>query len=179
MKTAKYSVKPQLFACNAQHDIPSEQRHHPQDVIFDSDSFPIQIDSSASQSISNDKSHFESIESLDANDPAGILGPTGEKSPIKGKGTIRWKIEDDNGIVHTIKLKNALYVPAFKTCLLCTQHWSQSMNNHFPTQNGTWQASYSNHIVLYWDQPQFKRTVPWDARMNTGYLQSTAGAIDY
>jgi hypothetical protein len=74
-------------------------------VIFDSDSFLIQINSGASQSISNDKSHFESIKPLDTNDPAGILGPTGEKSPIKGKGTIRWKIEDDNGMVHTIKLK--------------------------------------------------------------------------
>jgi hypothetical protein len=62
-----------------------------------------------------------------------LLGPTGEKSPIKGKGTIRWKIEDDNGMVHTIKLKNALYVLAFKTCLLSTQHWSQSMNDHFLT----------------------------------------------
>jgi hypothetical protein len=148
-------------------------------VIFDSDSFPIQIDSGASRSISNDNSHFESIEPLDTNDPAGILGPTGDKSPIKGKGTIRWKIEDDNGVVHTIKLKNALYVPAFKTCLLCAQHWSQSANDHFPTRNGTWQASYSDHIILYWDQRRFTRTVPWDASTNTGYLWSAAGAIDY
>jgi hypothetical protein len=148
-------------------------------VIFDSNSFPIQINASASRSILNDKSHFESIEPLDTNDPAGILGPTGEKSPIKGKGTIRWKIEDDNGMVHTIKLKNALYILAFKTCLLCTQHWSQSMNDHFPTQNRTWQASYSDHIIVYWDRHQLKRTVPWDASMNTGYLWSAAGAIDY
>jgi hypothetical protein len=56
-------------------------------VIFNSDSFPIQIDSGASQRISNDKSHFESIKPLEINDPAGILGLTGEKSPIKGKGT--------------------------------------------------------------------------------------------
>jgi hypothetical protein len=59
----------------------SERRHSPQDVIFHSDSFPVQIDSGASQSISNDKSHFKSIESLDTNDPAGILGLTEEKSP--------------------------------------------------------------------------------------------------
>ncbi len=70
-----------LFACNAQHDMTSERRHSPQDVIFHSDSFPVQIDSGASQSISNDKSHFKSIESLDTNDPAGILGLTEEKSP--------------------------------------------------------------------------------------------------
>jgi hypothetical protein len=103
-------------------------------VILNSDSFPIQIDSGASQSISNDKSYFESIKPLETNDPAGILGLTGEKSPIKGKGTIRWNIEDDNSMVHTIKLKNALYRPAFKTRLLCTRHWSQSMNNHFLTR---------------------------------------------
>jgi hypothetical protein len=63
--------------------------------------------------------------------------------------------------------------------LLCTKHWSQSMNNHFLTQNRTWQASYSNHIILYWDQCWFKRTVPWDASTNTGYLPSATGAIDY
>jgi hypothetical protein len=146
--------------------------------MFHSNSFPVQINVGASQSISNDKSHFESIEPLDTNDPAGILGLTGEESPIKGKGTIRWKNEDDNGMVHTIKLKNALYVLEFKTCLLCTQHWSQSMNNHFLTRNRTWQASYSDHIILYWDQHQFKRTVPWDTSTNTGYLRSTEGAID-
>jgi hypothetical protein len=110
---------------------------------------------------------------------AGILGLTGEKSPIKGKGTIRWKIEDNNSVVHTIKLKNALYILAFKTCLLCTQHWSQSMNDHFESQNGTWQASSSNHIILYWDQRQHKRTVPWDASTIAGYFWSTTGAIDY
>jgi hypothetical protein len=49
MKTAKYGVKPRLIVCNAQHDVPGERRHNPQDVIFNSDSFLIQIDSSASR----------------------------------------------------------------------------------------------------------------------------------
>ena len=177
-KTARYVVRPRLFA-NSSQNVPGNRRNRPQDAIFDSDSFLIQIDSGASRSISNKREHFESIEPLDVNEPNRICGPTGEESPIKGKGTLNWKIEDDDGVVHTIKLKDSLYVPNFTSCLLCTQHWSQVANDHFPQRNGTWQASYSDTIVLHWDQRRFKRTVPWSPRTNTGFLRSAAGAIDY
>jgi hypothetical protein len=46
-------------------------------------------------------------------------------------------------------------------------------------RNGTWQASFSNKIVMYWDQHQYKKTVLWDSRTNTGYLRSAPGAFDY
>jgi len=178
MKTAKYNIRIKLYAYNAQH-APGQRQNRPQDAIFDSDSFLIQVDNGASRSISNDRSHFESIEPLDKDDPTIVLGPTGEESPIKGKGTIKWKIEDDDGVVHTIKLKNSLYVPNFTNCLLCTQHWSQVTNDHFPQREGTWQASYSDTIVMYWDQRRYKRTVKWNARTNTGFFRSAAGAVDY
>ena len=119
-KTARYVVRPRLFA-NSSQNVPGKRRDRPQDAIFDSDSFLIQIDSGASRSISNKREHFESIEPLNVNKLNRICGPTGEESPIKGKGTLNWKIEDDDGVVHTIKLKDSLYVPNFTNCLLCTQ----------------------------------------------------------
>mmetsp|Transcript_11647 Transcript_11647/g.21160 ORF Transcript_11647/g.21160 Transcript_11647/m.21160 type:complete len:157 (-) Transcript_11647:17-487(-) len=124
-------------------------RDKAQEAIFDSDSFLIQVDSGASRSISNCKADFESLEPIDPKDSHKISGPTGEESP------------------------------AFKTCLLCTQHWSQSTNDHFPQRNGTWQASFSDKIVMYWDQRRYKKTVSWDSRTNTGYLRSAPGAFDY
>jgi hypothetical protein len=130
-KTAQYVIKPRLFANSSQH-VPGQRRNRPQDVTFDSDSFLIHVDNCASRSISNDKSHFESIRPLDPSDNDRIYGPSGEAAPIKGKGTIKWRIEDDDGVIHTIKLKNSLYVPAFTHCLLCPQHWSQVSDDHFP-----------------------------------------------
>jgi hypothetical protein len=178
-KTAKYIIRPMIQANNSQVHIPGSRRDRPQEAIFDSDSFVITVDNGASRSIGNNKAHFDSIEPLGPNDPAAILGPSGEASPIKGKGTLSWRIEDDDGIVHTIKLKDSLYVPSFTNCLLCTQHWSQVANDHFPKRDGTWQASYGNRYVMYWDQQRYKKTIEWNSKTNTGIFRSAAGAIDY
>jgi hypothetical protein len=50
----------------------------------------------------NNKDHFELIDPLEPGDPTGVPGPSGEMIPIKGKGTVKWNIEDDDGIVHMI-----------------------------------------------------------------------------
>ena len=40
------------------------------------------------------------------------------EAKIFGKGTIRWHIDDDEGVVHEITIKNALYVPNLPICLM-------------------------------------------------------------
>ena len=42
--------------------------------------------------------------------------------------TIRWKLKDDNGEVHTILLLNSLYVPELPGRMLSLQHWAQCVN---------------------------------------------------
>ncbi len=37
---------------------------------------------------------------------------------IKGMGTFNFKIKDNNGMTHKIKILNSLYVPELKSCLL-------------------------------------------------------------
>jgi hypothetical protein len=159
-----------MLYANCSANLPGTHRDKPQEAIFDSDSFLIQVNSGASRSISNCKAHFKSLEPIDPKGSHKISSLTGEDSPIKGKGTLKWKIEDDDSAVHMIRLKDSLYIPAFKTCLLYTQHWSQSTNDHLPQRNGTWQALFSDKIVMYWDQHQYKKTVSWDSCTNTGYL---------
>jgi hypothetical protein len=34
-------------------------------------------------------------------------------------------------------------------------------------------------MVLYWDQRQYKKTIPWSLRTNTGQFTSAPGATDY
>jgi hypothetical protein len=111
-KTARYKVTPKLYASSSANS-PGTHRDKPQEALFDSNSFLIQVDSGASCSISNCKAHFETLEPIDPKGSHKISGPTGEESPIKAKGTLKWKIEDDDdGAVHMIRLKDSLYVPA-------------------------------------------------------------------
>jgi hypothetical protein len=57
---------------------PGTHQDKPQEAIFDSDSFLIQVDSGASCSISNCKAHFNKLLKLiDPKDPHNIYGLTG------------------------------------------------------------------------------------------------------
>ena len=47
---------------------------------------------------------------------------------VMGEGTILWKIEDGDGVVHTIKIKKELYVPEDPQCLMEPQQWPQKAN---------------------------------------------------
>jgi hypothetical protein len=127
----------------------------------------------------NNKDHFESIDPLEPRDPTGVSGPSGETIPIKGKGTVKWNIEDDNGIVHTIRIPGSLYVPGMLHCLLCPQHWSQVANDNFPKIDGTWCATHASTCILYWNQEQYKRTIKWNRSTNTGIFRSAPGAYKY
>ena len=50
---------------------------------------------------------------------------------IKGRGTFKFKIEDDNGKMHKIKIPNSLFVPDLKRCLLSPQHWVQEAKDNY------------------------------------------------
>ena len=43
---------------------------------------------------------------------------------VKGKGTIIWKIEGDDGVIHPINIKKALYVPDAPSCLIGPKQWA-------------------------------------------------------
>ncbi len=56
---------------------------------------------------------------------------------IKGTGTFKFKIKDDNGMTHEIKITNSLYVPELKRCLLSPQHWVLEAKDNYPMPKGT------------------------------------------
>ena len=41
-------------------------------------------------------------------------------------GTVKWKIKDDKGKVHSFILPNTYYSPSVETRLLSPQHWAQT-----------------------------------------------------
>jgi hypothetical protein len=56
---------------------------------------------------------------------------------IKGIGTFKFNIKDDNGMLHEIKIPNSLYIPKLKRCLLSPQHWVQEAKDNYPRPKGT------------------------------------------
>ena len=52
---------------------------------------------------------------------------------IKGIGTFKFRLEDDDGQVHTIQVPNLLYVPSLKRMLLASHHWAQEAQNNTPS----------------------------------------------
>lgn len=83
-----------------------------QGVSFDSDSFMIGVDTHATKSLSSNKDHFIGLKSTPGLKCQGVSDGVGQGIDIKGIGTLVFRIEDDNGRVHTIKLPGSLYMPS-------------------------------------------------------------------
>jgi hypothetical protein len=88
---------------------------HTRTVRFDSDSYPIGIDTHASRCMVNAPHLFEDLTLGDVGEVEGIKSGL----DIKGAGTFKFKIKDDNGMTHKIKIPNSLYVPDLKRRASC------------------------------------------------------------
>ncbi len=69
------------------------------------------------------KAHL--FENLRLNRDKGQVDGISDGLEIVGKGTFKFNIKDDEGRQHTIRIKNSLYVPDMRRCLLSPQHWAQ------------------------------------------------------
>jgi len=137
---------------------------------FDSDSYPIMVDNCASASITNNLNDF--IQPPRVSNKY-IQGISGDVAALK-VGTAAWPILDDQGCRHMIYLPDTYYAPNAPYRLLSPQHWSQIAKDHWPERNGTWCATYSNTLVLWWKQQRYKRTVQLGAN-NVAVLYSAPG----
>jgi hypothetical protein len=102
-------------------------------IRFDSKSFVIGVDTFASITLGNHPAdQFEDLKTHDDTEGEGIK----EGLDIKGKGTFKFYIKDDEGGVHLIKNPNSKYVPDLKVCLLSPHHWAQEAKGHYPVPKG-------------------------------------------
>jgi hypothetical protein len=76
---------------------------------------------------------FKNLQLKQGGEVAGIT--SGLK--IKGIGTFKFKVDDDDGTTHEIKIQNSLYLPDLKRCLLSPQHWAQEAGDNYPLPRGT------------------------------------------
>jgi hypothetical protein len=96
-------------------------------VHFDLDSYPVGIDNHASRSMVNSPHLFEDLK---LSDSKGEVDGISEGLAIKGTGTFKFILMDNNGKVHIIRIKNSLYLPGLKCCLLSPHHWAQEAGDN-------------------------------------------------
>ena len=72
-------------------------------MVFDSDSFGVAIDSVASACMSSQKCHFDEYEEISVRQCGGISGDL----RIRGRETLRIRIEDDHGQIYRISIPNS------------------------------------------------------------------------
>ena len=102
---------------------------------FDTDSFPIGVDTYSSRCMSNDLDHYDDYEPFKKGGKV-IVADRGTME-IKGKGTVTWKLEDDSRVVHTVGIKNTLLVPNLEHCLLSPQHLAKELEDRPNTTHDT------------------------------------------
>ena len=86
----------------------------PSSVRFDTDSFRLGIDSFASACMSSNKDHFTSYEEESGQDFKGIA----RGLRIAGRGTLSFRIDDDEGRTHKISIPNSVHIPELPMVLI-------------------------------------------------------------
>ena len=92
-------------------------------------------------------------------------------------GTVKWKIKDDNGKVHSFILPNTYYSPSVETRLLSPQHWAQTRKKG----RDSYCITYHDAIIMRWNKDKYQITAPLDNRKhrNVGVVRSSTGIAQY
>jgi len=110
------------------------------------------------------KAHL--FEDLRLNKDKGHVDGISDGLEIAGKGTFKFNIKDDDGIHHTIRIQNSLYIPDMKRCLLSPQHWVQEAGDEQTWMELKRQWPYA--CVLHWNGG--KKTFPINRRPTCRYF---------
>ena len=139
-------------------------------VRFDSDSFSIGIGNHASRCMAKAPHLFEDLHLINN---TGEVNGIGKGLAIKGKGMVKFSIEDNNETIHTIKIPNSLYLPGLKQCLLSPQHWVQEAGD-----GQTWMGNFEQECVLNWHGGG-EKTVMFDPTTNTPIFTTASSSWAY
>ena len=142
---------------------------------FDSDAQTLMLDDGASACITNDSNDFIEPPKRVNKKVKGIKG----HAQATHRGTVKWYIEDDHGLVHVLVITGAYLIPETTTRILSPQHLAQQANDHYPMAEGTGALTTSKNITLFSAQRCFTKTVPLDPKTNVGLTMTTSGARSF
>ncbi len=141
-------------------------------VRFDSDSYLVGVDSHASRCMANDTHLFKDLCLNKNNRQADGIA---DGLAIEGKRTFKFDMTDDKGKKHTIRIKNSLYVPKMRRCLLSPQRWVQEAKD-----GETWMQSkkeFPYECVLNWKGG--KKTIPNQPSTNVPVFYTASSSLRY
>jgi hypothetical protein len=118
---------------------------------------------------------FENLQLMQGGEVAGIISGL----EIKGIGTFKFKVNDDNRKTHKIKIPNSLYLPDLKRCLVSPQHWAQEAGDNYPLPRGTWMENDDKQCVLVGGQGKYKKSIPFNATSNVPIMHSALSSLAY
>ena len=133
------------------------------------------LDDGASACITNDANDFIEPPKRVDRKVKGIKG----HAQATHRGTVKWYIEDDHGLVHVMVITGAYLIPEATTRILSPQHLAQQANDHYPMAEGTRALTTSKNITLFWVQRHFTKTVLLDAKTNVGLTTTASGARSF
>ena len=139
---------------------------------FDSDSQALMLDDGASACITNDKRDFIEPPTRVNHKVRGIKG----HAKATYRGTIKWHVEDDTGLVHVMIIRGSYLITEAATRILSPHHLAQQAGDHFPKAEGTGAITTSKNITLFWSQRRFTKTVPLHPTTNVGMTTTASGA---
>jgi hypothetical protein len=135
-------------------------------IRFDTNSFIIGVDTYALITLGNHMDQFKDLKIHSDKDDTEVEGIK-EGLEIKGTGTFKFHIKDDDRGVHLIKIPNSKYVPDLKVCLLLPHHWAQEAKDHYPLPKGTKMEEDDEALMLIWKQFKHRQTIPYHPLTNS------------
>jgi hypothetical protein len=137
------------------------------------DSFDILIDNCCSHTLTNDINDYIEPPDKSAVRVRGYIG----KSNSAMVGTVKWKIKDDKGKIHSFILPNTYYSPSVETRLLSPQHWALTRKKG----RDSYCITYHDAIIMRWNKDKYQITAPLDNRRhrNVGVVRSASGITQY
>ena len=107
-----------------------------------------------------------------------IKGFGGSRTYTVMMGTVKWKVEDDSGKVHTFRIPNSYYIPDGGVRLFSPQHWSRTQKDQKLTQC-TGNPTLADQVTLFWHQRHFSKTVYLDPNINVATFALEPGYTKY
>jgi hypothetical protein len=147
-------------------------------ICFDTNSFVICANTYASIMLGNHPNQFEDLKLHSEKENTEVDKIKGGLD-IKGTGTFKFHIKDDEGGVHLIKIPNSKYIPDLKVCLQLPHHWVQEAKDHYPVPKGTKMEEADKTLMLIWKQHKHRQTIPYHPLTNTPSFQTAPASRTY
>ena len=150
----QHFIRPRTVRCNAL--IQNNTRINNIGSKFDVTSESFVLDSGASDHLCCQKSLFVGeIRPLRGVNLQGVGGMV----KASGYGTIQFSVADDDGVKHTFRVHNVLYVPEAPMNLLSPQKWIAGLSDVERLNRGALMITLDEVSLLLWGRRRFLKTI--------------------